>query len=152
MQHNDHTLENQMEANAAAFILSRGVFPISDCGFKQSQTYEEERIYEIVRLKAKFRKLPKKYLSKNLEDYPVRSPADFAHIAMKFIGDDDREIFLVACLSTKNKIQSLHRCQIGLLNASLVTPREVFKTAFLQNAVAIIVAHNHPSQVLLSIV
>lgn len=105
-------------------------------------------IYEIIRLKAERRKLPKKYLSENLEDYIVRSPADFAHIAMKFIGDDDREIFLVACLSTKNQIQSLHRCQIGLLNASLVTPREVFKTAFLQNAAAIIVAHNHPSQVL----
>ncbi|RUS50031.1 DNA repair protein RadC, partial [Kurthia sp. 3B1D] len=57
----------------------------------------------------------------------------------------DREIFLVACLSTKNQIQSLHRCHIGSLNASIVTPREVFKTAFLQNAASIIVGHNHPS-------
>ena len=64
---------------------------------------------------------------------------------MKFIGDEDREIFLVACLSTKNQIQSLHRCHIGSLNASIVTPREVFKTAFLQNAASIIVAHTHPS-------
>lgn len=27
-----------------------------------------------------------------------------------------------------------------------MTPREVFKTAFLQNAASIILAHNHPSQ------
>lgn len=102
-------------------------------------------IYEIVKIKAERRKLPKKYLSENLTDYTVRSPQDFANIAMKFIGDEDREIFLVACLSTKNQIQSLHRCHIGSLNASIVTPREVFKTAFLQNASSIIVAHTHPS-------
>ena len=69
-------------------------------------------IYEIVKIKAERRKLPKKYLSENLTDYTVRSPQDFANIAMKFIGDEDREIFLVACLSTKNQIQSLHRCHI----------------------------------------
>lgn len=102
-------------------------------------------IYEIVKIKAERRKLPKKYLSENLTDYTVRSPQDFANIAMKFIGDEDREIFLVACLSTKNQIQSLHRCHIGSLNASIVTPREVFKTAFLQNAASIIVTHTHPS-------
>lgn len=109
-------------------------------------------IYEIVRIKAERRKLPKKYLSENLTDYTVRSPHDFAKIAMKFIGDEDREIFLVACLSTKNQIQSLHRCHIGSLNASIVTPREVFKTAFLQNAASIIVGHNHPSGNCLNIV
>ncbi|WP_107838310.1 JAB domain-containing protein [Metasolibacillus meyeri] len=104
-------------------------------------------IYEIVKIRAERRKLPKKYLSENLADYAVRGPEDFANIAIKFIGDEDREIFLVACLSTKNQIQSLHRCHIGSLNASIVSPREVFKTAFLQNAASIIVAHTHPSGV-----
>ena len=33
----------------------------------------------------------------------------------------------------------------GLLNASLVHPREVFRAAICANAVAIIVCHNHPS-------
>ena len=107
---------------------------------------ELQPIYEIVRIKAERRKLPKKYLSENLTDYIVRSPEDFANIAMKFIGNEDREVFLVACLSVKNEIQCLHRCHIGTLNSSLVTPREVFKTAFLQNAASIILAHNHPSQ------
>lgn len=107
---------------------------------------ELQPIYEIVRIKAERRKLPKKYLSENLTGYTVRGPEDFANIAMKFIGNEDREVFLVACLSVKNEIQCLHRCHIGTLNSSLVTPREVFKTAFLQNAASIILAHNHPSQ------
>lgn len=33
----------------------------------------------------------------------------------------------------------------GTLSASLVHPREVFKTALLANSHAIIVAHNHPA-------
>lgn len=54
-------------------------------------------IYEIIRLKAERRKLPKKYLAEQLSNYQVRSPEDFASVAMKFIGDEDREVFLVAC-------------------------------------------------------
>jgi len=34
---------------------------------------------------------------------------------------------------------------VGVLNASLVHPREVYKTAVLVGANAIIIVHNHPS-------
>ena len=34
---------------------------------------------------------------------------------------------------------------IGIVNRSLVHPREVFRRAITDNAAAIIVAHNHPS-------
>jgi DNA repair protein RadC len=34
---------------------------------------------------------------------------------------------------------------IGTLDCVLMTPREVFRTAILRNASAIVVAHNHPS-------
>lgn len=36
-------------------------------------------------------------------------------------------------------------CHVGSLNASLVHPREVFKSAILSNAASVIVAHQHPS-------
>lgn len=109
-------------------------------------TIQLETIYEITKLKIEKRKLPKRFLAEEVEDYSVRTPSDFAEIAQKYIGDEDREVFLVGCLNTKNQIQSLHRCHIGTLNSSLVSPREVFKTAILQNSGSIIVAHNHPSQ------
>lgn len=104
-----------------------------------------QSIYEIIRLRAERRKLPKKYLTEQLHQYKVRSPEDFASIAIKFIGDEDREIFLVACLSTQSELLSLHRCHIGTLDMNLIAPREVFKTAIMQNAASIIVAHNHVS-------
>lgn len=102
-------------------------------------------VYEIIRLKAERRKLPKKYLAEKLESYTIRTPGDFGALAMRFIGDEDREVFLVACVSVKNEVLSLHRCHVGTLNSSMVSPREVFKTAIMQNAASIIIAHNHPS-------
>lgn len=49
------------------------------------------------------------------------------------------------CLNTKNNVIVVHRCHVGSLNASLVHPRDVFKSAILNNAASVIVAHQHPS-------
>ncbi|MEK4924988.1 JAB domain-containing protein [Cytobacillus sp. FSL R5-0569] len=81
-----------------------------------------------------------------LESMTVRSPEDAARIAAAFIGDEDREVFFVMCLNTKNCVVAVHRCHVGGLNASIVMPREVFKSAILNNSASIIVAHQHPSQ------
>ncbi|MBF0237819.1 MAG: DNA repair protein RadC [SAR324 cluster bacterium] len=56
-----------------------------------------------------------------------------------------QEVFLVILLD--NKHQYLTDCQItqGLLNKSLVHPREVFASAIEHRAAAIIAIHNHPS-------
>ena len=75
----------------------------------------------------------------------VKSPADAFKIFSDFIGSADRELFVVACLNTKNEIVNISVVHIGSLNASVVHPREVFKTAILSNSASIICAHNHPS-------
>jgi len=49
------------------------------------------------------------------------------------------------CLNTKNNVVAVHRCHVGSLNSSIVHPREVFKSAILNNAASVIVAHQHPS-------
>ena len=56
-----------------------------------------------------------------------------------------REQFSVLALNTRNKPLSHEVLSTGSLNGSLVHPREVFLHAILQNAAAIVVAHNHPS-------
>jgi len=78
-------------------------------------------------------------------NYMIKGPQDGADIASRFIGRDDREVFFVMCLNTKNHVVAVHRCHIGSLNASIVHPREVFKSAILNNAASDIVAHQHPS-------
>ena len=49
------------------------------------------------------------------------------------------------CLTTKHRPLAWHELSRGTLDATLVHPREVFKVAFLANAAAILIAHNHPS-------
>jgi DNA repair protein RadC len=50
-------------------------------------------------------------------------------------------------LDTKNKIINYDKRHVtkGLLNSSLIHPREVFKNAIKESAYAIILVHNHPS-------
>ncbi|PKO18701.1 DNA repair protein RadC [candidate division BRC1 bacterium HGW-BRC1-1] len=61
------------------------------------------------------------------------------------VEDRDREHLWLICLDTKNRVNCLAEIAIGSLNAAIVHPREVFKTALLANAATVIVLHNHPS-------
>lgn len=73
----------------------------------------------------------------------IRSPHDAYEIMKEFIGDADREHFVVLCLDTKNQPTCIQTVHIGSLNASIVHPREVLKSALLSNSASIIVGHNH---------
>lgn len=75
----------------------------------------------------------------------VRSPRDAYELIRDFLGNVDREHFIVLCMDTKNQPTCIQTVHIGSLNASIVHPREVLKPAILSNAASILVAHNHPS-------
>jgi DNA repair protein RadC len=75
----------------------------------------------------------------------VRSPEDDYQLIKQFLGEVDREYFVVVCLDTKNQPTSINISHIGSLNASIVHPRECFKPAILSNAASILVGQNHPS-------
>lgn len=75
----------------------------------------------------------------------IRSPRDVADVLREYIGNEDREHFVLMMLSTKNTINAIHTVSIGSLDSSIVHPREVFKAAIVKNAASIVVGHNHPS-------
>src|SRR5699024_7788628 len=77
----------------------------------------------------------------------IRSPDDSYELLRDFLGEVDREHFIVICLDTKNQPTTINTCHVGSLNASIVHPREVMKAAILSNSASIIVGHNHPSGV-----
>jgi DNA repair protein RadC len=56
-----------------------------------------------------------------------------------------QESVQVLTLDTKHKIINRHLVTLGLANSSLLHAREVFRAAIADNAVAIILVHNHPS-------
>ncbi len=75
----------------------------------------------------------------------ITRPGDAAKVLREYIGDTDREMFVVICLDIKNQLNSINTVSIGTLTSSLGHPREIFKPAILANAAAIICGHNHPS-------
>jgi DNA repair protein RadC len=75
----------------------------------------------------------------------IQSPEDAAKIVLDYLRGTDREHFVGIYLNASNVLITIHTVSIGILNSSLVHPREVFKMACIVNAAAIIVAHNHPS-------
>lgn len=65
--------------------------------------------------------------------------------AFHFLMQETKEYFLTLHLDGKNRISCLDVVSIGSLNQSIVHPREVFKTALLSSAAAIILVHQHPT-------
>jgi len=58
---------------------------------------------------------------------------------------EQQENLVVVTLDAKNHIIGKHIVSKGLVNETPCHPREVLRKAILDNAVSIIVAHNHPS-------
>src|SRR5437773_3839749 len=75
----------------------------------------------------------------------VRFPAEAAPMLTQYIGESDREVFVVALLTIRHRVIGLHTVSVGCLSSSLVHPREVFKPAILAGCAALLIAHHHPS-------
>lgn len=76
----------------------------------------------------------------------IRGPRDVAAVARELIDPDEvQECFCLVALDTQNRPIAAAVVSRGILNSSLVHPREVFQRAILAGAASIIVAHNHPS-------
>jgi DNA repair protein RadC len=58
--------------------------------------------------------------------------------------NERQEHFLAATLTAKHRVIKIHVVSIGTVSRTVVAPREVFYPAIVDNAVAVIVAHNHP--------
>jgi DNA repair protein RadC len=76
---------------------------------------------------------------------PLRSPRDVAAAFSPRLQDLPVEEFHVAILDAQHRLERDVLITRGLLNSSLVHPREVFREAIAERAAAVILVHNHPS-------
>lgn len=75
----------------------------------------------------------------------IRRPQDAADLLMESMRYYQKEHFVCLFLNTKNRIMAQETITIGILDASLVHPREVFRAAMKHGTASIICVHNHPS-------
>lgn len=78
-------------------------------------------------------------------DARVQGPGDVYRRLGPTLRDRKQEEFWALYLDTQNRVISERRVTVGLLNSSLVHPREVFAPAIARAAASVILAHNHPS-------
>ncbi|MBU0457786.1 MAG: DNA repair protein RadC [Nanoarchaeota archaeon] len=89
--------------------------------------------------------LSKKICTIKKDDLVVKKAGDIAEIYTLKLGHLKKENFVSVYLDTKNRIISEETTSVGILNASLIHPREVFHGAIKSLANSVIVLHNHPS-------
>ena len=75
----------------------------------------------------------------------ARGPEDVYRNFLFLFKEQVRERFIVFWLNSANRVIGFEVISEGILNSSLVHPREIFRGAIVATCASIIVAHNHPS-------
>lgn len=76
---------------------------------------------------------------------PIRGPADvFARVG-PLLRDLRQEEFHALLLNTQHRVIRDVLVTRGILDASLIHPREVFRAAIVESAAGVVLVHNHPS-------
>ncbi len=79
------------------------------------------------------------------EPVQVRGPLDAVTLLRERASRELVEVFYVIALNTQSRVIAIQEVTRGILNSSLVHPREVFRLAIAYGAAGLIVAHHHPS-------
>lgn len=77
--------------------------------------------------------------------YIINQPIKAVKIARSLITDWNKEHFIGIYMNARMRIEKAELISLGILNASLVHPRETFRPALINSATSVIVLHNHPA-------
>ena len=79
-----------------------------------------------------------------MQDKAICSPSELMP-QLAFLKHSSQENMVVISLNGGNKVIQIHRITVGTANSTQAHPREIFAPAIEDRAVAIVLAHNHPS-------
>jgi DNA repair protein RadC len=123
--------------------------PLIDMTGKQQRKSDSRQCHKVQQTLAKLNalhdELNAQLYSRPVERPTINSPADAASLVMPFIGNLDHEELWVILMDTRNRVKTLVALYRGSVNTSQVRVAEVFRQVITENALAIILAHNHPS-------
>jgi len=78
---------------------------------------------------------------------PLTSPQLVREFLKITLADRDVEYFCVLLLDTRHRLLKFVELSRGTIDSASVHPREVVKVAIETQAAAVVLAHNHPSQI-----
>ncbi|MFC1768715.1 DNA repair protein RadC [Nanoarchaeota archaeon] len=126
-------------------LLSKhGIDKLSDLSLKELQEIDGIGPAKAMQIKALFEFNKRHNLSRQ-NGKTIKSAKDVYEYATQRLNSNDKEHFMILHLDSKNRIIKDEVISIGTLNASIIHPREIFKSAIKESANSIILVHNHPS-------
>lgn len=125
-------------------ISKFGLHKLSSCSLKELQKINGIGKAKACQIIALFELNKRHSISKHI-DKPIKSAKDVFNYLSPSLSVLKQEIFVVLLLDSKNKIIKNDTISKGTLNASLIHPREIFRSAIKESANSIILVHNHPS-------
>lgn len=84
-------------------------------------------------------------LQEHKKQKKIHQASDVVNLLRPLIAHKEKENFVVLMLDSRNSLIRQETVAVGSLNASLIHPREIFRQAIIENAAAVVIAHNHPS-------
>lgn len=125
-------------------LLSSGIGCLSEKSLSELKEIRGIGDAKAVQIKALF-EFSRRCRQAKANGKAITCAKDVFDYASPKIGHLKQEHFMVILLDSKNHVIKDEIVSIGTLNASLVHPREIFKSAIRESANAIILVHNHPS-------
>jgi len=125
-------------------LAEYGVNKLSSCSLKELQKIKGIGKAKACQIIAVFEFNKRHNLAKKRNE-PIKCAKDVFEYACSRISAADKENFMVLHMDAKNRVIKDEIVSTGILNASLIHPREVFKSAIKESANSIILVHNHPS-------
>lgn len=118
---------------------------ISACDYSQFKRIKGIGAAKAVKLAAAF-ELSKRIKLTDFRDRDIiKTPDPLAESYIQKFRGVKKEIFMILLLNSANQVFREVKISEGILNASIVHPREVFRIAITESAASIILMHNHPS-------
>jgi DNA repair protein RadC len=132
--------------DTAMELISRfgGLKGIEEASTKELKSFKGLGNAKIAQIKAAF-ELGRRVLSHTFQKQIFNSASIVYNYFFPILNGLKKEVFITLLLDTKLKLIRHVKVSEGILNQSLIHPREVFKEAVKESAFAIILIHNHPS-------
>ena len=125
-------------------ISSHGLDKLAECSLKELQEVKGIGFAKACQILAMFELHKRRIASQNPRTFisSAKSVFDLMHEKLK---DEKQEHFIAILLNNRNYFIKEELITKGVLDASIVDSREVFKPAIKNSASRIILVHNHPS-------
>jgi DNA repair protein RadC len=129
-------------------IAEYGLDKLFDCSLKELQKIKgigPTKAMQIITMSELGKRVNQLKQSNNQNQKKISNAEDVFNYFHERLKDKKEEHFYILMLNTQNNIIGEQLISKGILDASIIHPREVFKPAIKNSASKIILVHNHPS-------